>query len=157
MSSQYGELRRTRGWARFVSFGHPSKFQRVSRFCFVIAPTSLNEGQPNFARCLAVSWAGTLYKFWGLLSPNGILSGVKFTVSPSLAFSYIGTWQRYCTTLEQWASVKLFYGVVFSFTRQGGHPVRHWGSNCLVISVIIITIITRNVGQCLTWWSPCRT
>jgi len=25
------------------------------------APTSLNGGQPNFARCLAVSWAGALY------------------------------------------------------------------------------------------------
>jgi len=26
----------------------------------ITAPTSLNGGQPNFARCLAVSWAGTL-------------------------------------------------------------------------------------------------
>jgi len=25
------------------------------------APTALDEGQPNFARCSAVSWAGTLY------------------------------------------------------------------------------------------------
>ena len=43
---------------------HPSKFQRVSRLGFVTAPTSLNGGQPNFARCLpiclVVSWAGTL-------------------------------------------------------------------------------------------------
>jgi len=42
-------------------WGTPSKFQRVSRLGFVTAPTSLNGGQPNFARCLAVSWAGTLY------------------------------------------------------------------------------------------------
>ena len=27
----------------------------------------------------------------GLLSPNGILSGAKFTLRPSLALSYIGT------------------------------------------------------------------
>ena len=27
---QYGELRPTSGWDRFVSLGHPSKFQRVS-------------------------------------------------------------------------------------------------------------------------------
>jgi len=48
-----------------VSFGHPSKFQRFSRLGFVTAATSLNGGQPNFARCLAVSWAGTLYvHFW---------------------------------------------------------------------------------------------
>jgi len=36
-----------------ASFGHPSKFQRVSCLGFVTAPTSLNGGQPNFARCLA--------------------------------------------------------------------------------------------------------
>ena len=41
--------------------GRPSKYQRVSRLGFVTAPISLNGGQPNFARCLAVSWAGTLY------------------------------------------------------------------------------------------------
>jgi len=41
--------------------GHPSKFQRVSRLAFVTAATSLTGGQPNFARCLAVSWADTLY------------------------------------------------------------------------------------------------
>jgi len=94
MSSQYGELRPTNGRDRFTSLGHPSKFQRVSRVGFVTAPTSLNGGQPNFARCLAVSSAGTLglyIHFLGLLSPNGILQGVKFTLRPSLAFSYIGS------------------------------------------------------------------
>jgi len=30
MSPQYGELRPTSGWDRFVSLGHPCKFQRVS-------------------------------------------------------------------------------------------------------------------------------
>ena len=37
---------------------HPSKFQRVSRLYFVTvtALTSLNGGQSNFARCLAVGW-----------------------------------------------------------------------------------------------------
>jgi len=61
MSSQYGELRPTSGWDRFVSLGHPSKFQRVSCLGFVTAATSPNGSQPNFARCLAVSWPGTLY------------------------------------------------------------------------------------------------
>ena len=32
-----------------------------------------------------------IYTFWGLLSPNGILPGAKFTLYPSLAFSYIGS------------------------------------------------------------------
>ena len=51
-----------------MSLGHPSKFQRVSRLGFVTAPTSLNGGQPNFARYSAFSCAGTSYiRFRGLL------------------------------------------------------------------------------------------
>ena len=77
------------GWDCFDCLGHPSKFQRVSRLAFITATTSLNGGQPNFARCLAVSWAGTLYIHFGALAPEGILPGAKFTLRPSLAFSYI--------------------------------------------------------------------
>jgi len=74
-----------------VGLGHPSKFQRVSRLDFFNALRSLNGDQPNFARSLAVSCAGTLHiHFWGFLPPNGILPGAKFTLRPSLAFSYIG-------------------------------------------------------------------
>ena len=66
-------------------FGHPSKFQRVSRLGFVTAATSLTGGQPNFARCLAVSRAGILYThFWGALAPNRILPGAKFTLRPAI-------------------------------------------------------------------------
>ena len=61
MSLQHGERRPTNDWDRFGSLGHRSKFQRVSRLGIVTALTSLNGGQPNFAQCLAVSWAGTLY------------------------------------------------------------------------------------------------
>ena len=86
MFSHYGELRPTSGWDRFVSLGHPSKFQRVSRFGFVTAATSLNGSQPNFARCLAISWAGTLYiHFRGFLPRNGILPCATFALRPSLA------------------------------------------------------------------------
>ena len=68
MSLQYGELRPTNGWDRFGSLGHPSKFQWVSRLAFVTAAMLLIRGQPNFAQCLAISWAGTLYiHFRGLL------------------------------------------------------------------------------------------
>ena len=87
-------------------FGHPSKFQRVSRLAVITALTSLNGGQPNFSRCLTVSWAGTLYiRYRGLLPPNGISSGAKSTCvqivrSPILA-------ALFCTALEQWASAKL--------------------------------------------------
>jgi len=48
-SSQYGELRPTSGWNRFVSLGHPSKFQPVSRLGSVTAWQSSSERQPNFA------------------------------------------------------------------------------------------------------------
>jgi len=51
---------------RFRSLEHPSKFQRVSSLGFVTAATSLTGGQPNSARCLAVSCAGTPH-FRGLL------------------------------------------------------------------------------------------
>ena len=71
------------------------------------AATSLNGNQPNFARCLAVSWAGILHNILGgLLSPNGILPGVKFTLSPS-CLAILLYWQRHCTVLKWWASAKL--------------------------------------------------
>ena len=60
-SPQYSELRPTCGWDRFGSLLHPSKFWPVSRLFFVTAVTSVTGGQPNFARCLAVSWAAILY------------------------------------------------------------------------------------------------
>jgi len=86
-----GELRPTNGSDQMASFGHPSKFQRVTRLGFVTAATSLTRGQLNFARCLDVSWAGTLdIHSRGLLPPDGILPGAKFTLRPSLVF-YIGS------------------------------------------------------------------
>jgi len=57
MSSEYSELPPTNGWDRLASLGHSSKCQRISRVGFVTAPMSPNGRQPNFARCLAVSWA----------------------------------------------------------------------------------------------------
>ena len=55
----------------------------------VLASLLQQRRSPNFARCLAVSWAGTLYIYFReLLPPNGILPGAKFTLRPSLALSY---------------------------------------------------------------------
>jgi len=68
-----------------ASLGHPNRFQRVSRLGFVTAATSVNGGQPNFAHCLAISWAGTLcIHFRGLLPPDRILPGAKFTLRARL-------------------------------------------------------------------------
>jgi len=77
-------------WLRSVrEFGAPQQIS-TSRLAFVTATTSLTGGQSNFARCLTVSFPGTLYEhFQGLLPPDGILPGAKFTLRPSLASSYI--------------------------------------------------------------------
>jgi len=74
----------------YVEVWHAS--ERGSCLGFVTAATSLNGSQPNFAGCLAVYWAGTLYiHFRGLLPHYGILPGAKFTLRPSLALSCIGS------------------------------------------------------------------
>ena len=65
MHPQYGDIRPTNGWDRFGCLGHPSKFKRVSSLGFLTAVTSLTGVQPNFARCLAVSWPGILDIFFG--------------------------------------------------------------------------------------------
>ena len=49
MSPQYGELRRTSGWDRFGSLGHPSYFQWLPRLGSVTARQSSSERQPNYA------------------------------------------------------------------------------------------------------------
>jgi len=124
MSSQYGELRPTNGWDRLVSLQHPSKFLQVSRLCFITALTSLNGGQPNFAWCLSVSWAGTLYiHFWGLLPPNGILPCAKFTLLRSLAFSCIGSiTARHSSSVHQ-PNFVAWYNRLCHLYSEGGHHV----------------------------------
>jgi len=89
MLSQYGESRPNSGWDWFAGLGHPNKFQWVSRFGFVNAPTSLNGGQPNFAWCLAVSWAGTLYIHFREILPPTVFCQLQKSMRPNLAFSYI--------------------------------------------------------------------
>jgi len=69
-----------------VVWGTPANFNGFQVLASLLtAATSLNINQPNFARCLAVSWAGTLH-FRMLLLPDGNLPRAKFTLRPSLAF-----------------------------------------------------------------------
>jgi len=127
MSSQYGELWPTNGRDWLESLGHTSKFQRVLRVGFVTVPTSLNGGQPNFAWCLAVSWADTLcIHFQGLLSPNGILPGVKFTLRPSLAFSYIGSVTAWHLSSERQPNFAAF--------SRGRHWYSAWCPSCWALA-----------------------
>jgi len=112
-------------------WGTPSKFQRVSRLGFVIALTSLNGGQPNYARFLAVSWAGTLYiHCWGLFPRNGILPGAKFTLRKNIAFCYIGS-----VTARHSSSGRQPNFVAFSRGRHlysAGRP-SHWASAHILV------------------------
>ena len=125
MYSQYGELRLTNGRDPLADFGHASKFQRVSRLGYVTAATSLNGGQPNFARCLTVSWATLSIHFRGLLSLAAFYHVqhslcVQVLCSPILA----ALLAFYCTALEQCASAKLRRSAEgATYTRQGGHHV----------------------------------
>ena len=94
----------------------PANFNRFRVLASLLqaAATSLTGGQPNFARCLAISWAGTRYiHFRQLLAPDGILPGAKFCqvrsgqvkiTSKSCVLLY---WRCYCTALQQRASVRL--------------------------------------------------
>jgi len=93
-----------------INSGDPSKFQRVSRLGFVTAATSLNAGQPNFARCLAVSCIGRLYTLLEAFAPNGILPRAKFTVSKSCVYIFSVTARHrsserqpnFCAWYKEW-------------------------------------------------------
>jgi len=153
MSLQYGELRPTNGCDRFSSLGHPSKFQPVLRLAFVIAVTSLTWGQPNFARCLAVYWAATLYKAAVALLQNFVQCKIHFTPK-SFVLLY---WQRYCTALQ---SAKLC-GVVQEmelrkFRRRrhlylAGRPSR-WA-----LAHILVFVLSHHLvfGLMQSWKLPC--
>ena len=111
MSTQYSELRSTSGWERFGCLRHPNKFQRVSRLGFVTAATSFIRSQPFFARCLAISRAGTLYvHFSGAFTPwrNFATCKLHFASKSSVRLY----WQHYCTALDQWAPAAKLCGVV---------------------------------------------
>jgi len=75
--------------------------------------------------CLAISCAGTLYiHFQGLLPPNGIFPGAKFTFHPSLAFSYL------CSITARHSSIGVCQTLWHSaegatYIWQGGHHVWH--------------------------------
>ena len=69
MSSQYGELQPTNGWAHFGSLGHRSKFQQVSRLGIVTAATSYQKPSKlctMFGRLLG--WC-TIYTLSGTRAP----------------------------------------------------------------------------------------
>jgi len=125
------------------SLGRPSKFQWVSRLAFVTAVTSLTGGQPNFARCLAVSSARTLcIHFQGLLPHERILPRAKFTLCPSLAFSYIASVTARHSSSGRQPNFTAWYKVELLNFRRGHHlysagrPSR-WASAHILLNVTL--------------------
>ena len=81
-----------------------------------------------------VSWAVTLcVHFWGLLPPNGILPGVKFSLRPSISFSYIGNitalhsrsgrQTNFAAWYSEWNYETFAEGA--TYIQLGGHHVGH--------------------------------
>ena len=98
-------------------------------------------GVSNFARCLAVSCAGSaLYiHFRGLLPPNGILPVAKCTLCPSLALSYIGSitaWHFSSGHHPNFAALSRGHHLY-----SAGWP-SHWASAHMLV-VIQFCVITR--------------
>ena len=149
MSSQYSELQPTNGWDQFISLGHPSKFQQVSPLGVITAQTLVTGGQPNFAWCLAISCAGTLYiHFHGLMPPDRMLPGAKFTLRPSLSFSYIGSIRCPSCHTHKCQSTK---GKMKALTPTGGlsssflHPALNSREPGSVTPVSYIFLMSRHV------------
>jgi len=164
MSPQYGELRPTNGWHRFGCLGHPSKFQRVSHLAFVTAAALLTGGQLNFARCLVVFWAGTLYMyiyFPGLSPADGILPGTKFTLCPSLVFSYIvsitarhsssGHQPNFVAWYKEWNYGTFAEGATCIW--MGDHHIGHWPHSSYDCSAALPNLHRPQVAQCCPWFS----
>ena len=105
----------------------------LSSYIFATS-ASIDNQKPNFARCLAVSWAGTLYiHFRVILPPDGILPGAKFTLRPSHAFYYIGSVTAGHSSSRRQPNFLAWYKVwncgTFAegatYIRLGGHHIRH--------------------------------
>jgi len=122
-------------------WGTPSNFNGFHVLPSLLhAATSFIGGQPNFARCLAVSWAGTLHiHFRGLLPPDRILPGAKFTLRPSPAFAYVGSVTarqsssgrrpNFAASYKEWNYGTFAEGA--SYIRQGGHAC--WASAHILV------------------------
>ena len=91
MFSQYGELRPiiTYQLRSVYQFGEPQQistgFTSCLRYCSNVAHRRPTKLCTMFGRLLGCT------HFRRLLPPHGILPGAKFTLRPSLAFSYIGS------------------------------------------------------------------
>jgi len=91
MSLQYGKIRLISGWDQFGSWDTPANlngFLVLASYCSDITHQRPIKLCTMFGRLLG--WY-IIYSFLGAVPPDGILPGAKFTLRPSLAFSYIGS------------------------------------------------------------------
>jgi len=129
---QYGELWLTNDCDQLVSLGHPGKFQRV----LLRHRSDVSQRRPTKLCTMFGHLLGwSLYiRFWGLLPRSGILQGAKFTLHPSLVFSYIanitarpsssGHQPNFAAWYKEWNYGTFAKGT--TYIRQGGHHVGHW-------------------------------
>jgi len=126
MSSRYGELQPINGWDRFGSLRHPQQISTGNVLPFLLQ----RHRSPEANQTLHDVWPSPglvhyVYTFGGSCPWRNFVPYAKFTLRPSLAFSYINNcvfcciyccyhlwWikayqQRYCTALQQRSSAKL--------------------------------------------------
>jgi len=113
-------------------WGTPANFNGF--LVFVTATTSLNWGEPNFARCLAVSWEAGLvhyiYIFGGTCPPTEFCH-VQYSLCVGLAFSYIGSvTARHSSCGRQpkfaeWYKEYRTFAEGNTYIRPGSHHVGH--------------------------------
>ena len=85
-------------------WGTPANFNGFRVLALLLHRRRQTE-ESNNARCLVVSWAGTLYiHFSGSCVVTEFCQVQNSLCVKSCVLLY---WRRYCTTLEQWASAKL--------------------------------------------------
>ena len=131
---QYGELQPINGWDLLASLGHTSKFHRVCFLCLLLQRCR----SPEANQTLRDAWAspGLLHYIYilGALAPDRILPGTKFTLRPSLAFSYIGSvTARHSSSRHQPNFVVWYKELNYrtfadgaTYIRQSGHHIGHW-------------------------------
>ena len=152
MSLQYNEFGLLTAEIGWRVWGAPTNFNGFRVLASLLhrrRSTKVNQT----ARCLALSWAGTLYiHYWGLLPTNGILPGAKFTLRPSLAFSYIGS-----VTARHLSSGRQPNFAAFSRGRHlypTGRPSR-WASAHILVKIFFARCV-KEENRSITQPQPCN-
>ena len=141
-----------------ASLGYPCKFQLVSRLSSVTAAKSLTGGQPNFARCLVVFWAATLYAYVHFRRPLPLTEfwPVQNSLYVQVLRSPILAALRYWTALQQRASAKLcgvVQGMELPNFRRGRHLYstgRPWVSAHILVLSVVCSCVTFSSGVEIT-------